>query len=239
MIFSETGDTFKRIAIAILMIAILLLIILSALGLGTTVLMKKEQKRIDTACSDVVRTGIVKTPNHFRKYATKKNWVFFYKHARIPMLIMIFAVISLIIRGAITDDFLYNPYNRIDGFGSLFPVRDFSTRHFTIESGFKFDISFGDIITPANPNKQAIFSYFFVPIITIGQVWFLICCAGYIARGLRISSLAKSIFSKSLEGYNINEQIYSSIEENKQKQQVDGLAANDANISKNNSNNGY
>ena len=51
---------------------------------------------------------------------------------------------------------------------------------------------------------EAICAYIAVPLVVIGGIWYLVAAQAYLARTIRSWTLSKSVFEKSLEGFNQN-----------------------------------
>src|SRR5574344_1285221 len=88
----------KRLIIAFLLIFILLFVIIGAIGYLIVRIMKWQGKKLDSCVSDVVYTRVITDKKKFSKFAHKKNWIIFYKAARVPVIIMLVSGIILVIR---------------------------------------------------------------------------------------------------------------------------------------------
>ena len=90
----------------------------------------------------------------------------------------------------------YNPFNDVDGFGTLlFKFGEWPKEKFfgiTLISGWP------EVVEKPHFEVSAIFSYFFVPANFVGVVWFLSYTLAYISRSLRIRKIAHSIYRKKL-----------------------------------------
>lgn len=190
----------KRFFLALALIIILLFVICGYIGMLIVRTMKWQGKKIDTLVHDAVVTKVVTNRKHLLAYGRKKNWRCFFEQARIPLLICIADIAFLLIYDAIKKDFSYNPFSMDKGFGSLF---------FTFEEdGFmswwifafkKYKVTHYPTFIP-----EAWPGYIFCPIIIIAGVWYLVTVQCLISRTIRLQKLSKTIFEKSLEGYNQN-----------------------------------
>ena len=205
----QLTETDKRVLFALFIIIILLFVLIGYLGFIVTRVMKRQGQKLDTKVYDVVVTRVINNKKDFKKYARKKNWRMFYKSAQIPVLILLIAGFFVFIH------FLVNNFENVSlldanrGFSSLLFIWDF-------EHIQKIDF-FGMEIISQWPQLyegigypqfvvEAIPSYLAVLGILVGGLWYLYEVQALIARSLRINSLCDSIFEKSLEGFNINNQ---------------------------------
>ncbi|MCR5505822.1 MAG: hypothetical protein K6F07_02375 [Bacilli bacterium] len=192
----------KRLILALLLVLILVFVLIGYLGLLVTKVMKWQGKKLDNAVADVVVTRVVSNKKHFKRYARKKNWRMFYKQSWIPILIIIAAVVFLIIRNATTKDWAYNVMNKDTGFTSLFFLWDFGNdAYYTKVFGIKVLAKWPALINKPHFVAKAWASYIFVPLITIGGLWYLWSLQSLIARTIRMYKLSSSAFDKSLDGF--------------------------------------
>ena len=168
--------------------------------------MKWQGKRCDTLVSDVVTNRIVTTPHQLRKYANAKNARCFLKQAWIPLILMIVGVLIIVIRDAVLNNWAYNPFNIDNGFGSLLFVWKLSYNNpdeYTIIFGVKI-LAKWVLINEPRFVIDGLCSYIAVPLAVVGSVWYLVAAQAYLARTIRSWKLSKTVFEKSLEGFNQN-----------------------------------
>ena len=202
-------ETDKRVLIAVLLLVVLIFVLIGFIGSVIVRVMKWEGRKIDTMCRDAVVTRVIKDPKHFKKYARKKSHRAFFKESRIPLLILLVAGLTYLISCILTKNWPYNIFDYgVDnqggtGFTTLFYVWDFSDC---------FSSFFGINLLSKWPTKtfnvphfsvQAIGSYIFALTFVVGAIWYLITVQRYLARLIRIIRLSDTIYSKSLEGYNM------------------------------------
>ena len=202
-------ETDKRVLIAVLLLVVLIFVLIGFIGSVIVRVMKWEGRKIDTMCRDAVVTRVIKDPKHFKKYARKKSHRAFFKESRIPLLILLVAGLTYLISCILTKNWPYNIFDYgVDnqggtGFTTLFYVWDFSDC---------FSSFFGINLLSKWPTKtfnvphfsvQAIGSYIFALTFGVGAIWYLITVQRYLARLIRIIRLSDTIYSKSLEGYNM------------------------------------
>lgn len=206
-ILLQLSETDKRILIAVCLVLILVFIIAGYIGVLTARIMTWQGKRLDTMMSDIVITRVVEDKKGFLKVARKKNWRYFFKTAWIPFLVLIFSFIILFIAEAIYE-FTYDIFDyHKQGFTTLLFLWDFNDPEiYTDFFGIKIIASWPPLLNSPHFEIEAIWSYLFVPIFLTGAIWYLICLQCLIARTIRMYKLADSVYSKSLEGFNINEE---------------------------------
>ena len=116
------------------------------------------------------------------------------------------AALIIVIRDAVLKDWAYNPFNINDGFGTLLFVWKLSYNDpeaYTVIFGVKILVKF-ILINEPHFVIEGLCSYFAVPLAIVGGVWYLVAAQAYLARTIRAIKLSKSVFEKSLEGFNQN-----------------------------------
>ena len=196
----------KRIIFALCIVIILLFVVIGLLGSLVVRTMKWQGKKCDTLVSDVVTNRIVTTPHQLRRYANVKNARCFLKQAWIPLILMIVGVLIIVIHNAVLNNWLYNPFNIDDGFGSLLFVWKLSYNNpdeYTIIFGVKI-LAKWVLINEPHFVIEGLCAYIAVPLGIVGAVWYLVAAQAYLARTIRSWKLSKTVFEKSLEGFNQN-----------------------------------
>ena len=195
----------QRVLIAFVFAIVLLFVLIGLLGSLIVRTMKWQGKKCDTLVSDVVTNHIVETPHQLRKYAAKKNARQFIKQAWIPIIIIVVGVLVWIIRNAIVKDWTYDPFNKEKGFGTLLFLWDFGAEeNWTTIFGMKLLAKWPALINKPHFVVEAIWTYVHVSCIVVGGLWYLVAAQSYLARTIRSFSLSKSVFEKSLEGFDQN-----------------------------------
>ena len=203
--FIKLTENDKRILIVLLLVFILFFVLIGYIGLVITRVMKWQGKKMDTMMHDIVITRVVTNKKEFIKVARKKNWIYFYKTAWIPLIIIIFGIglyiIALGVNGWYYDLFDFNK----TGFSTLFFVWNFSDPNIYANIfGINVLASWPPLINTPHFEVEALFSYFIIPIWCVGGIWYLVCLQCLIARTIRIYQLGESIYHKSLADYNVN-----------------------------------
>lgn len=192
---------FVLLIIAALSLLILLALLIEKIG-------KSQAKRIDTLMHDVVVTGVVDSKKKFIRIALKKSKIYFYRHARIPMLILFCWGISTLIfcltyPGA-TFGGLYTDYEKY-GLATIFTIYDLENPIMTDFFGwFEIVTGYGDPISTPHFSVDALFAYISIPVFFVGGIWLLIDIQGMLARAIRTFRLANKIYSKNLDNVKYN-----------------------------------
>ena len=204
MLLIKLSESDKRIIVALLLLVVLVFVVAGFIGSIIYRLMKWQGKKIDTMCRDVVITRTITDAKHFKKYAAKKNNRAFFKESRIPLLILVVAGLTYLISCLVLRAWPYDIFDyQKTGFTTLFYIWDFSDCYqefFGVRLLSKWPTN--TINTP-HFSVEALGSYIFVVTFLVGIIWYLLTIQRFIARILRIGRLADSIYSKSLENYNM------------------------------------
>lgn len=192
---------FVLLIVAILSILILLALLIEKIG-------KTQAKRIDTLMHDVVITGVVDTKRKFLRVAFKKSNIYFYRHARISMLILfIWGLATLIFcltyPGA-TFSGIYTDFEKY-GLATIFTIYDLSNPIVTDFFGwFTIITGYGEPISTPHFTTDALFAYISIPAFFVGVIMFLFQVQGLFARNIRAIRLANKIYSKNLDNVKYN-----------------------------------
>ena len=207
--FAQTNsENTKRVLYTIFLIFIIALALLSLIGATIMRVMNYQGRLLDREISDPIKKcRLVRDQKHFMDYATKKNKLMFFKEASIPMLIMIAGVVLLIIYYAVTDNWSYNPWSMENGFGSLLITWDFSTI-FTLNPNGAAGllVNWPEISHAPSFDIHNWCGYLTCTAWLVGGIWYLYCVQGMVARMFRILRLKKTIYEKSLENFNIDDE---------------------------------
>ncbi|MBR0295392.1 MAG: hypothetical protein IJQ67_05780 [Bacilli bacterium] len=200
----KLSESDKRFIIAILLLVVLVFVLIGFIGSIVVRVMKWQGKKIDTLCRDAVVARVVKNPKHFKRYAMKKNNATFFKESRVPLIILLVSGLTYLLSCIFLKMWPYNIFDYKDtGFTTLFYIWDFSDCYqefFGVKLLSKWPTN---AINTPHFSVNAIGSYIFVVTFLVGTIWYLIVVQRFIARLIRIIKLADSIYSKSLENYNM------------------------------------
>ena len=200
------SETDKRVIFVLLLIIIITLVIFGYIGLLITRVMRWQGRRVDQYTHDVVVTKVIDNKKDFMAYARRKNWVWFFRQAWKPLVLILLAFLLLVIHNAITRDWNYNVFeHEKTGFGTLLFIWDFNDPNIYKEFfGIRLIADWPPLISTPHWEWDAWCSYIFVPAVIVGGVWYLIALQCVVARTIRIHQLKHSVFDKSLENYNQN-----------------------------------
>jgi len=190
----KMSSTTKKVLITIFAVVIVLFVVIGLISEAVKKLMKKQGLKADEMLANVTKVDYFKKESSYIKFGIKKNIRLFYQEARIPFLIILGCILTYILYCLFANQWGYNPFDRVNGFGSLLIRLEWPKQRFF---GINLVSDWPTIIKPI-PTKYAIFSYFFVPITFFGCGWFLYYTQCYIARSLRIRKIARSIYRKKL-----------------------------------------
>lgn len=199
-IFVSLSPTDKRVIFFLLLLIILLLVALAYLGYIIKRIMIHQGKKVDDITHDAVITRVVDNRAHFVKYASKKNWILFFKQSYIPLLIILFGTLVLIIRNAVTQDFSYDVFDyHKTGFSTILFLWDFSNPDNYAKVFFLTLLAkWPDLLNTPHFEAEAWASYIFVPCVFVGGAWYLFSVQKALARTIRIHKLKKTLFAKDL-----------------------------------------
>ena len=153
----------------------------------------KEETNIDVQ--------IVSDKKHLSVYARKKNWILFFKQSYIPFLIVVFGVLIWVTKCCIDGDFSYNPFNTVDGFGTIF---------WTWKNSGEYTegtiIKFIKLTVDNTPHlvASAWAGYICCPCWLVGGLWYFIAVTSLVGRSIKLSKRSRELFEKSLDGFNQN-----------------------------------
>lgn len=210
-IFSE--DT-RRIFVVLLIIVIFVFVFMGLIGALVKKIMKWEGKKADDLIHDVVVSGVITNEKKLFMFGLKKSRRILLKQSWIPLVIIIFGSFMLLLSCLINNTWGFNPFdNNETGFRTLLYDFDWNGMVQTDESGAKwFMLKWPNLVqfpdgsydTPHWSNL-AWGSYFFVPSIIVGGIWYLLAVQAYIARSYALIKLCKKVFNKTLDDYNPND----------------------------------
>jgi len=202
--FIQLTETDKRVIFVLLLLIIVTLVIFGYLGMLITRVMRWQGRRVDQYTHDVVVTKVIDNKKDFVRYANKKNWVWFFKQAWKPLVIILLAFLLLVIHNAITKDWSYDVFDyKKTGFGTLLFIWDFQAESIYKEFfGIRIIADWPPLISTPHWEWEAWCSYIFVPAVFVGGIWYLVALQCVVARTFRIWQLKHSVFDKSLENYN-------------------------------------
>ena len=192
----KLSENTKKALIIFFLIFILLFVLIGYISLAIESGMKKQGSKADGMLAYVAKAEIFENERKFKRFAVKKNARVFYVESRIPFLIILGCVLAYVLYCLFTAKWGYNPFNKTDGFGTLFyEFSDWPKEKFF---GIQLISGWPSVVTKPHFEVAAIFSYILVPTLIVGVCWFLIYVLAYISRSIRIRKIARSIYRKKL-----------------------------------------
>lgn len=233
--FSEND---KRFIFVLLLAVILVFVLISYIGSLIIRIMKVQGQRMEGYVSPVIKLRIITDKKKFKRYATKKNWIIFYKQARIPVLILLVSFLILVIRNSFLG-WNYNPFHEVE----ILEVAGEPYEHLISFSSILFILKWDIVIKEGILNippiecvhtpeflVQAIPSYLFVTGLVVGGIWYIIVIQSFIARQFHIQKIIDKHISDTLEGYNQGTEIardaINNIQQQQQQQQINSQVNN-------------
>ena len=196
----------KRMIFSILLIVILVLVLIGFLGYLLFRIMKWQSRKMDTLIHDVVVNKIITDRKHLVRYGRIKNWALFFKQAYIPLIICIVGAVVLVIHNSIYNNWAYNPFSTIDGFGTIFWTWKLSGEF----TGQATDlIRFQIIVLDNTPHlvAEAWAGYVACPLLLVGGTWYIVSVSCLLSRTFLLIKRSREIFEKSLDGFRQNETV--------------------------------
>ena len=192
----KLSENTKKALIIFFLIFIILFVLIGYISLAIESAMKKAGSKADEMLANVVKAELFENEKKFRRFGVRKNARVFYVESRIPFLILLGSGLAYVLYCLFTAKWGYNPFNKTDGFGTLF----YEFSEWPKEKFFGINLISGwpSVVTKPHFEVLAIFSYILVPVIVVGTVWFLLYVLAYISRAIRIRKIARSIYRKKL-----------------------------------------
>jgi hypothetical protein len=197
---SAVNENNRRLLIIALVVLVLLFILLGLIGMAIRKVMQEQGKRIDQEVSDAVRFRIIDDEKHFRRYASIKSRRLFVKQACWPILIAFVSLLFYIIYAASTNGWSENYWGE---FGTLFYQWDFGNEDcYATFWGMRLLASWPPLSNTPHFVAEYYAAYVLCTLWLVSSIWFFVASQAYLSRMVMINRRAKSIYNKSLEGYN-------------------------------------
>lgn len=194
------SDNDRKLLIVLLVILVLLFILLGLIGMLIRYTMAQQAKRIDYYMHDPVVYHVIDNPSHFRKYGYVVNNRLFYHQALIPVLLGLVSLLLYIIYAAITNNWSEDFFGH---FSTLLIVLDWNNpAYWTKFWGLTLLSSWPGVLSYPQPQATYWASYVLVPLWCTTIVYYLVVAQAFLARFFMINRRARTVYEKSLEGYN-------------------------------------
>ena len=205
MIALLLSDTDKRVAIIAVVIAIVAFFLIAAIGIAVRRMMIHQSKRADSMMYDVVKTHVVTTTSEFRRLGRKKNARAFYRDSLLPFGIALLGVLIYLIANLATGKWGENIFAN---FGELFIQYDWHDEGvWTKVFGMTLLASWPPVSHQPTFVLSHLPDYIECVLFIVAMALYLYACFGYISRFFLLNFRSRSVFEKSLAGYNANEDI--------------------------------
>lgn len=204
----KLSETDKRLIIAIFLIVILLLLIIGLIYDSVKALMDRQGRRMDSLMNLVVSAGLIMSKKQFKKIASYKNDVEFYKGFSRILLVGVIAGFIHLVYFLIMEYAFHLPHNIWDtntGIGTLFYTFDWANMPRNTFFGMELPSDWPAILNRPHFVVEALGSYIVAPLYIITLVISFFIILAYLSRTLRIRQLTKILFSADLSGKRIHD----------------------------------
>ena len=202
LLFIEVSmsDNDRKLLIVLMVILVLLFILLGLIGMLIRFTMQQQAKRIDTYMHDPVVYRIVADPQHFRKFGYQVNHRLLYHQALVPFILGFVSLLFYLIYAGVTGGWAEDYFGHCS---TLFFTWKWNDPEIYAKFwGVTLLTRWPDLQASPAPNAAYWASYILVPLSLITIVYFLVVIQAYFARFLMINRRSRTIYEKSLEGYN-------------------------------------
>ena len=202
------NESDRRLAIAAFIILTILFLIVGLIGMLIRKIMQLQGAKLDELVSHAVHFRILEDEKHFRKYAKAKSKRLFFKQALPPILSLFVSLVFYLIYAGVSNKWVNDYWGE---FSTLFFVWDFADEgsHVTFW-GLRILAKWPPCINEPHFVPEYFASYILCSLWIVGSVYFFVVSQAYLSRAFMISHRAKTVYSKSLEGYNYYDSIYPS-----------------------------
>lgn len=203
MVEVSLSENDRKLLIVLIVVLILFFILLGLLGMLIRYTMQQQGKRIDNVMHDPVVYRVIADPEHFRKYGNIQNRRILYHQALPAFIIFGVSMLLYIIYSSIKNAWAENYWSE---FGTLFLRWDWSNPdNFATVWGLRILAKWPDVSYPPSPKAEYWIAYVLVPLWVTSATYFLVVIQAFFSRMITIDRRARSVYEKSLEGYNFYE----------------------------------
>lgn len=209
----QFSDNDKKLMIAFVIFFVIIIALFAFICIMVSKVSIMQGKKVDDYMHEVTETGAVKDAQQFKSCASKKNFILFYRQARLPLLLVFIAVISTIIYCASIHDWnvsaLFNDFGTLNqttnnyeggrGISTLMYLWDYANIPEGKFLGITVWAEWPALLQVPHFEVTALFSYIAIPVFFVGGIWFLIVCQAFLARTFRIFTLARKVYEHNLE----------------------------------------
>lgn len=194
------SDNDRKLLIVLMVILVLFFILLGLLGMLIRFTMQQQAKRIDTSMHDPVVYRVIADPKHFRKYGHAVNNRLLYHQALVPFILGSVSLLFYVIYSAITKNWTEDYFGHCSTLFFTWKWDDPSI--YANFWGITLLTRWPDLLSSPTPQLAYWASYVLVPLALASILSFLVVIQAYFSRFLMINRRSRTIYEKSLEGYN-------------------------------------
>jgi hypothetical protein len=194
------SDNDRKLLIVLMVILVLLFILLGLIGMLIRFTMQQQAKRIDTYMHDPVVYRVVADPEHFRKYGYRVNNRLLYHQALVPFILAAVSLLFYIIYAAVTGAWVEDYFGHCSTLFFTWKWNDPAI--YANFWGVTLLTRWPDLQSAPAPKAAYWASYILVPLWLTSIVYYLVVIQAYFSRFLMINRRSRTIYEKSLEGYN-------------------------------------
>ncbi|MCR4562261.1 MAG: hypothetical protein K5694_03555 [Bacilli bacterium] len=196
----EMTENDRRLLIFFIILALIVFLLIGLIGMLICKLNRYFGQQIDEYLKEPVSYRVIPDPGHFKKYGHKVNRRLLYKQARIPLLILLLGLAFYIIYSLVGAGGWGRNY--FGEFCDLFFIWDFEHAKTVTVFGINVLSEWPPLLHGPMVVAEHWPSYVLVPILVIGGVWYLVVIQAFLSRHFMIGKRAKTVYKKTLEGYN-------------------------------------
>lgn len=194
------NESDRRLLIALLIVALVVFLLLGALGMLIRYVTGKMSRRMDYEIHDAVVYRVIQTPEQLKKYGNAKNNQLFFRQSSPAILIalgslLFYIVYSLCVKKWDTDFF--------GQFGTLFYHFDWGNpNNYAQVFGLTLLAKWPDLLSSPTLHGEYWGAYVLVPLWLIAITYYLLMCQAYMARLFLLRKRTHTVFEKSLDDFN-------------------------------------
>ena len=208
----EASEADKRALIILLVLLAIALLLIGLIGVAIRFAMRFQARRADTMMHDVAKSRVIDNPRDFIRFGWKKNCRVLYRDSLLPFLVALVGIIIWVIFNLATGRWQDNIFEH---FGELFfRIKTDNSQYppddplFVKVFGVTLFARWPEL-EPGFPtfNVEHLCSYISVALFIVSWVWYAVLCQAFISRQWMIYRRSRTVYEKSLEGFNANSDI--------------------------------
>lgn len=190
----------RRLLVIFLIVLLVLFIILGLVGMAIRSLFISQGKRVDNELHDAVVYRVIGSPEALKKYGRKKNAQLFVRQSSPAILIGFFLLAFYLVYSSISGEWAVDHFSR---FGTLFYEYDWEDESIYVTLwGMRLLNEWPPLVHGPYLDPEYWASYVIVPLLLVFVVYYLVASMAYLSRTIMLNRRARSVYEKTLEGYN-------------------------------------